>query len=62
MRTRTLPLLDLSPVVSEFARTDEEGVATVAHLVSSAPVKLGGNLPGARISFEPPRPAVATAA
>ena len=45
----TTTLLDLVNAVSRFARTDDEVVATIVHLVNSGTVTLGGNFRGARI-------------
>ena len=44
---------DLVTAVSEFAHSDAEVVATVAHLVNSGAVRLCGNFKGARIELGP---------
>jgi len=47
-------LLDLIQCVNQFAKTDDEVVATVAHLINSGYVRLCGNFAGAKISFASP--------
>jgi hypothetical protein len=55
MRTqKQSTLLDLIQVVNQFAKNDEEVVATVAHLINSGYVRLCGNFAGAKISFASP--------
>lgn len=41
-------LLELVTTVSEFARSENEVIATVVHMVNSGAVRLGGNFRGAR--------------
>jgi len=48
----TVTMLDLVVVVSRFARTEAELIATVVYLVNSGKVTLGGNFRGARFSYE----------
>jgi hypothetical protein len=56
---RQATLLELVQAVAEFASTDEEIVATVAHMINSGQVRLCGNFAGARIELSPlPRPAI----
>jgi hypothetical protein len=52
--TRKSTLLDLVQVVSEYARSDDEVVATVAYLINSGKVRLCGNFAGARIDLATP--------
>ncbi|MGE0822543.1 MAG: hypothetical protein AB7G75_25110 [Candidatus Binatia bacterium] len=51
---RQATLLELVQAVGEFATSDEEIVATVAHLINSGQVRLCGNFAGARIDLSPP--------
>lgn len=51
---RQSTLLELVLAVREFASSDEEIVATVAHLINSGQVRLCGNFAGARIDLSPP--------
>jgi hypothetical protein len=44
-------LLDLMAAVSDYAQSDAELVATVAHLVNSGRVRLGGSFSGAQIDL-----------
>jgi hypothetical protein len=55
--SRTFTLLDLVTTVSTYARSDDEVVATIVHLVNSGIVRLGGNFRGARFDLgdEPTR-------
>ncbi|MEI8358714.1 MAG: hypothetical protein RL698_867 [Pseudomonadota bacterium] len=55
MERSNLTLRDLVTTVSEFARNDDEVLATVAHLVNSGRVHLLGDLAGARIGLTGPR-------
>lgn len=48
---RKSTLLDLVQTVSDFAKNDDEVVATVAYLVNSGKVRLCGNFVGARIDL-----------
>lgn len=50
---RKITLLDLVLAVSEYARSDDEVVATVVHLVNSGAVRLCGNFAGARFDLSP---------
>jgi hypothetical protein len=52
MKTISTTLLDLVQVVSEYARTDAEVVATVAALINSGKVRLCGNFAGAYIYLD----------
>lgn len=52
MKTIRMTLLDLVQVVSEYAQTDAEVVATVAALINSGKVRLCGNFAGARIQLD----------
>jgi hypothetical protein len=49
-------LLELTQVVSEAARNDEEVVATVAYLINSGRVRLCGTFAGAKIALRPALP------
>jgi hypothetical protein len=49
-----MTLLDLVEAVSDFAKNDEEIVATVAYLINSGKVLLCGNFAGARIDLSVP--------
>ena len=54
MRTpQQTTLLTLVQAVSDYARTDDEIVATVAYLVNSRKVLLCGNFAGAKIDLSP---------
>lgn len=44
-------LQDVIEAVEEFADTDEELLATVAHMVNSGKVKLCGHLAGSKIEI-----------
>lgn len=44
-------MLDLVQVVSEYARSEDEIVATVTYLINSGKVLLCGNFAGARIDL-----------
>jgi hypothetical protein len=46
-------MLELVSTVGDFARTEAEVIATVAHMINSGLVELCGNFRGARIVFEP---------
>jgi hypothetical protein len=48
----TATLLDLVTVVSQFARTEAEVIATVVYLVNSGKVVLCGNFRGARFDCD----------
>ncbi len=50
--TRDVTLLDLVSIVSRYAVSDAEVVATVVHLVNSGTVRLCGNFRGARFDLE----------
>jgi hypothetical protein len=52
MKTK-VTMLELVTTVGEFARSEAEVIATVAHMVNSGLVELCGNFRGARIVFEP---------
>jgi hypothetical protein len=45
-------LLELVHAVMSFARSDEETVATIVHLVNSGPGRLCGTFRGARFRLE----------
>ena len=45
-------MLELVAAVGDFARSEAEVIATVAHMVNSGLVELCGNFRGARIVFE----------
>lgn len=45
-------MLELVETVGEFARTEAEVVATVAHMVNAGLVELTGSFRGARIVFD----------
>jgi hypothetical protein len=47
----TMTLLDVVQAVSEYTTSEEEVVATVAHLVNSGRVRLCGTFAGARIDL-----------
>jgi hypothetical protein len=47
----SVTLLELINAVSAFARTDDEIVATVVHLVNSGAVRLGGSFKDRRIDL-----------
>ena len=51
---RECTLLDLVQVVNEFARNDDEVVATVTYLINSGRVRLCGTFAGAKIAVRPP--------
>ena len=61
--TRNVTLLKLVSAVAKYARSDKEVIATVASMVNSGRVRLGGNFKGTRFDLDalaPPfRPAVA---
>ncbi len=63
MGNSKVTLRELVTAVSEFARDDEEVVATVAHLVNSGRVRLEGGLAGAKVRLDTrePRPRAAAA-
>jgi hypothetical protein len=44
-----LTLLELVSAVADFARSDDEVVATVAHLINTGAVTLVGNFRGAHV-------------
>ena len=44
-------LLDVINAVDEFAETDEELLATVAHLVNSGKIRLCGGFAGSKIEI-----------
>jgi hypothetical protein len=44
-------LLDLVTKVTEYARSEEEVIATVAYMVNSGRVRLCGNFKGARFDL-----------
>lgn len=48
-------LHEVIAAVSEFARSDAEVIATVAHLVNTGRVRLRGEFAGARIDVSLPR-------
>ena len=53
-------MLDLVSTVSDFARSENELIATVVHMVNSGSVVLCGNFRGARFdlaAFSAPAPA-----
>jgi hypothetical protein len=50
MRTETT-LLDLVTAVSQSARSENEVIATVVHMVNSGMVRLCGNFAGARFDL-----------
>ena len=50
-RARNLTLLDLIQAVGEIAANDQEIMATVAHLINSGQVQLGGDAAGATIDL-----------
>jgi hypothetical protein len=50
----THTLLDLVQTVNHFAQSDNEVVATVAYLINSGKVRLGGNFAGAKIVLPSP--------
>lgn len=45
-------LLDLVNAVAQYARSDEEIVATVAYMVNGGRVRLCGNFKGARFDLD----------
>ena len=47
-------LLDLVQVVSDYATSDAEIIATVVYLINSGKVLLCGNFAGAKITLPPP--------
>lgn len=53
MMTPKVTMLELVSTVGEFARSEAEVIATVAHMVNSGLVELCGNFRGARIVFDP---------
>ncbi len=55
-------LLELLSVVNDVAKTEDEAIATIVHLVNSGTVRLGGTFRGARIDLAAPRTAPAHAA
>ena len=55
-------MLELVTVVSEFAESDAEIVATVAHMVNSGVVRLCGNFAGRRIDLAARRTRLSPAA
>jgi hypothetical protein len=48
----SVTLLDLVNAVEKCARSDEEVIATVAHMVNSGRVRLCGNFKGARFDLD----------
>jgi hypothetical protein len=48
----SITLLDLVTEVAKYARSDEEVIATVVHLVNSGRVRLCGNFKGARFDLD----------
>ena len=61
MAKTTMTLLDLVTTVWEFAKSDDEVVATIVYLVNSGKVRLGGNFRGATFDLSEFRPAAAAA-
>ena len=57
---RQCTLLDLVQVVNEFARNDDEVVATVTYLINSGRVRLCGTFAGAKIAVRSPLPSSVT--
>ena len=53
-KARKTTLLDLVQVVSNYATSDDEIVATVAYLINSGKVRLCGNFAGAKIHLSAP--------
>ena len=49
--SRDTTLLELVDAVADTARTDEELIATVVHMVNSGTVRLCGNFAGARFDL-----------
>ena len=47
-------LLELVQTVNQFASSDTETVAIVAHMINSGRVQLCGNFAGAKISYASP--------
>ena len=47
-------LLELVQTVNQFANSDTETVAIVAHMINSGRVQLCGNFAGAKISYASP--------
>jgi hypothetical protein len=62
MDDRKITLRELVDAVGEFARSDDEVVATVAHLFDSGRVRLGGGLADATIGLADVRTAPRAAA
>jgi len=62
MDSRRVTLRELVTTIGEFARNDEEVVATIAHLVNSGRVRLGGGLSGAKVGLVDRKPAARAAA
>ena len=56
---RSVTLLDLVRVVSQYARSEAEVIATVVYMVNSGAVRLGGTFRGARIDLGSTRRPVA---
>lgn len=56
----SVTLHDLITAVAEHARTENEVIATIVHMVNSGSVRLSGELAGARIAL-PARRATAAA-
>ena len=50
-----ITLLDLVQAINELCTSETETVATIAYLVNSGKVRLGGNFAGATIDLAPPR-------
>jgi hypothetical protein len=50
--SRTLTLLDLVDAVDANSRSESETIATIAYLVNSGHVRLGGKFRGARIALD----------
>jgi hypothetical protein len=49
---REVTLLDLLNAINEHARTEEEVIATVVHMVNSGMVRLCGTFKGARFDLD----------
>jgi hypothetical protein len=48
----SVTLLDLVTEVAQYARSDQEVIATVAYMVNSGRVRLCGNFKGARFDLD----------
>lgn len=55
-RTIRTTLLDLVQTVQRYAANDEEVVATIAYLVNSGRVQLGGTFAGQKINLRARKP------